>query len=156
MNYTYPALFKLAPREQLEGFFKSFMATPGLEVHIDSLQLLSIDPVSTFSKGEVTKFNYRLLLRLRLTEQQGQQSWANAGRGTVINALKRALGTNDVRYDEKTKNYAARAIKSALAIKDDVSDNEWKFIALENNEQLKSVLPPEVAQKYFPQTAPAQ
>ncbi|MBD0277556.1 MAG: hypothetical protein M3342_17475 [Bacteroidota bacterium] len=153
MDYVYPGLFKLAPREQLAGFFKSFVATPGVDVKMDTMKLLSIDPVSPFSDGEVAKFNYNMQMRLKITPQNGQQSIAN-NRNVVINTLKKSLGTNDVTFNEETGYFKVRAVKSALAIKDDSSGHEWKIIGLENNEQLKSVLPVDVAQKYYPAKGP--
>ncbi len=150
MDYVYPGLFKLAPREQLEGILKSFFSTPGLEVQMDSLQLISIDPVTKFSKGEVSKFVYTLVTRMRFAEQQGQPPMTSENIRVIMNSLKRSLGTNDVTFNNQTKYFTARATKQALAIKDDVSGNEWKFMALENNQELRSVLPAELAQKYFP------
>ena len=117
---------------------------------MDSLQLVSMDSVSKFSKGEVSKFEYSLVTRMKFAEQQGQPALTGENIRTIINSLKRSLGTNDVTFNDQTKFFRAKAMKSAVAIKDDVSGNEWKFMALENNQELRSVLPAEIAQKYFP------
>lgn len=147
MDYIYPGLFKIVPRDQLVQAIGSVFNTPGLEVKMDSLALLSIDPVTQFSKGECTKFDYAIVLRLKIDAPPGQPSAAQ-NKAALLQSLRSSLGTRDVAYDESTGYFTARAKKSALAINDDVS-NGWKFMALENNAQLKSALPAEVVQKYF-------
>lgn len=148
MDYVYPTVFTIASREQMSAALKSFFSSPGITVKMDSLALLSVDPVSKFSKGEFTKFDYSMLIRMKLTQPGMDSTMTNAMLQSIVSSLKTSMNTQDVTYDKDTRFFKVAALKSAIAINDDVS-KDWKFISLENNPQIKSIVPAEVATKYF-------
>ncbi|MFN2458875.1 MAG: hypothetical protein ABR502_11805, partial [Chitinophagaceae bacterium] len=69
-------------------------------------------------------------------------------RNMIIGALKSSLGAQNVTYNDTTRTMAATIQRQALAISDTVSRG-WKFIALENNTQLRQIIPAEIADKFL-------
>ncbi|MBD0332753.1 MAG: hypothetical protein ICV66_08860 [Chitinophagaceae bacterium] len=66
----------------------------------------------------------------------------------IIGTLKSSLGAQNVAYDNATRTIAATIQRQALAINDTISKG-WKFIALENNAQLRQIIPAEIADRFL-------
>lgn len=138
MDYLYPKIFTIAPKEQFIEVFKStFSGNEEVSVEMDSLQTGNISTLITVEKGSYYLIRYDMLLRMKLKKQgDDDQSGANS---TMLATMKEQYGENNVRFDESSGKFVIKIQTSMVAIKDELSP-EWTFLNFEPEHPLSAKL----------------
>jgi hypothetical protein len=143
MEYMYPRLFELAPREQLKEALEKAYHNPDIEIKLDSLAMGQVLPISKFSKGSFTKFSYTVKMRMKLLSEEMEKS-----SDMILQSFKTSFGEANVSYDEVTKFFWVYQTKDAIAIKDNYSKNAWTMLGLEKDQSINKIVPAEIKKKY--------
>ncbi len=147
-NYIYPAVYTHIPKNQVIQGLSILKVLDGIEVRMDSANILRMDTVTRFSSGEATRMDYVLKLSLVIQDTGVGKQVTPQVRNMFIGALKSSLGTENVSYNDTTRTIGAIIQRQALAISDTISKG-WKFIPLENNAHLRQIIPAEIADLYL-------
>lgn len=150
-NYVYPAVYKYLPKSQVIQGLSILKVLEGIEIKVDSANVLHRDSIVKFSSGEAAKLDYALKLNVTIQDTGVGKQVTPQMRNMIIGALKSGLGAENVAYNDATRTIGATIKRQALAISD-TSSKGWKFIALENNDQLRQIIPAEIANRYLGST----
>jgi hypothetical protein len=143
LNYMYPRIFEIAPRKDLKAALEGAYHNESISIKLDSVITGKVDPISKFSKGAFTRFEYKAVMTVQLLGEN-MEGKADA----VLQNFKLKFGEKNVSYDNDTKLFRIRQHKEALAIKDNFSKNLWTFIGLEKEMNLTAIIPAAVKTHY--------
>jgi hypothetical protein len=147
-NYIYPTVYNYLPKAQVIEGLSILKLLEGIDIRVDSANVLRMDSVTRFSSGEATRLDYVLKLAVAIQDTGVGRQVTPQVRNMIISSLKSNLGAQNVEYNEATRTIGATIQRQALAINDTVSRG-WKFIALENNANLRQIVPAEIADKFL-------
>jgi hypothetical protein len=147
-NYIYPAVYKHIPKSQVIQGLGILEVLDGIEVRMDSANVLRMDTITRFSSGEAARMDYVLKLSLVIQDTGVGKQVTPQARNMFIGALKSSLGTENVTYNDTTQTIGAIIQRQALAINDTISKG-WKFIPLENNAHLRQIIPAEIGDRFL-------
>ena len=135
MDFTYPKVFDIASKDQMLE-----MMTNMFENDQMSIKLEKIDP--KFSFGEIKKIDKQVFCKFSHNNKM-KLSFKTDIAGSeemIVDMLKENTGASDVTYDDKTKSFYATLRVDVLAVADDSTKNRWKFITLEKDKAMLSML----------------
>ena len=135
LDFTYPKVFDIAPKDQMLE-----MMTNTFENDQMSIKLEKIDP--KFSFGEIQKIDKQVFCKFS-HDNKMKLIFKNDIAGSeemIVDMLKENTGASDVSYDDKTKSFNATLRVNVLAIADDLTKNNWKFITLEKDKAMLNML----------------
>ena len=69
LDYTYPKLFTLAPREQIAEAMKNSFETDEFVSTFDSVKIKTIFPVFNSGNGQYAKITHTILMRMEFKEE---------------------------------------------------------------------------------------
>lgn len=147
-NYIYPTVYKYLPKSQVVQGLSILKILEGIDIRMDSANVLRMDSIARFSSGEATRMDYVMKLSVIIRDTGIGKQVTPEVRNMIIGGLKSSLGTDNVRYNDTTRTIGAVINRQALAINDTVSKG-WKFIALENNQHLRDIVPVEIRDRYL-------
>ncbi len=134
MDYIYPKVFTIAPREQLVQVFKeSFAGNDDLSMEMDSLRTSTISSKVIIDGGSYYLIRYSMLIRIKITNEK-----ADAG-SSMLGLMKSQYGEENVRHDKVTGKYVVTVNTSMVAIKDALSP-QWSFLNFEPDHPLAAQL----------------
>lgn len=138
MDYTYPKLFTLVPREQMIEVMNSSFDNEEISIKIDSLKIDSIYPVFTNAEGHFAKVDYSMLMLMKL--KAGEDSTKEKEKNdVVIAALKDQYGEEKVIFNEATGNIHIYVSTAMVAIRDQYA-KEWCFINFKKDDPMTEAL----------------
>jgi hypothetical protein len=124
MNYIYPKLFTIAPREQLADYMRaSFQGNDEIEMQLDSMKTGTISQPISYQQGLYRKVNYSMILKMRVKDENPVKKADTS----LLRLFQAQYGKENIRYDEVTGFYTIRIQTSMIAIKDETSP-EWTFL----------------------------
>lgn len=135
MDFTYPKVFDIAPKDQMLE-----MMTNMFENDQMSIKLEKIDP--KFSYGEIQKIDKQVFCKFSHDNKMKLtfKSDIAGSEEMIIDMLKENTGATDVTFDDKSKSFYATLRVEVLAVADDSTKNSWKFITLEKDKAMLSML----------------
>lgn len=135
LDFTYPKVFDIAPKEELAGMMENTFENEQM-----SIKLEKIDP--KFSYGEIQKIDKQVFCKFS-HDNKMKLSFKTDIAGSeemIIDMLKENTGATDVTFDDKSKSFYATLRVEVLAVADDSTKNSWKFITLEKDKAMLSML----------------
>lgn len=139
MDYTYPGLFTIVPREQLVEVMRQTFSNEEVTVKLDSLRIDLIYPIFHLEGGSFAKILYsmRMLMKFKLPEDSTK---AVEMMELISSGLAEQFGENRVRVDAATNSIIINMIGTPMvAIKDSLS-KEWTFVNLKPEDPLTAQL----------------
>lgn len=134
MDYIYPKVFTIAPREQLVQVFKeSFAGNDELSMEMDSLRTGTISTPVTIGEGSYYLISYSMLIRIKMINEKADAS------NSMLGLMKSQYGEDNVRHDKATGKYVITVNTSMVAIKDALSP-QWSFLNFEPDHPLAAQL----------------
>lgn len=125
LDYTYPKLFTIVPREQMLGIMKSTFDNEEMTVKMDSLKLIKSWPMLSTTEGSFVKMEYSMIMRMLFKQKDSTDTPENME--TVSSLLNMKYGAGNVRYDSLLNQIVIVNKSQLLAIKDNHSQ-QWTFI----------------------------
>lgn len=134
MDYIYPKVFTIAPKEQLVQVFKeSFAGNDDMSMEMDSLRTGTISSQVTIGDGSYYLICYSMLIRIKITNEKAD------GNNSMLGLMKSQYGEDNVRHDKATGKYVIIVNTSMVAIKD-VQSPQWSFLNFEPDHPLAAQL----------------
>jgi hypothetical protein len=127
---TYPRLFELVPKEQM----KELLIATFAENEEMKVELISVP--ANFSFGEIKKIgeqtfcliNHDLKMKLTLVQKVEDDEIE-----LMTTLMKEAMETNDIVFNKENNAFSILKKAAMIAIVDDFTQNEWKFINKDKN-----------------------
>lgn len=134
MDYIYPKVFTIAPKEQLVQVFKeSFAGNDDMSMEMDSLRTGTISSQVTIGEGSYYLIRYSMLIRIKITNEKAD------GSNSMLGLMKSQYGEDNVRHDKATGKFVITVNTSMVAIKDAQSP-QWSFLNFEPDHPLAAQL----------------
>jgi hypothetical protein len=122
LDYTYPKLFTIAPREQLLEAMKNGLNTEEFSTTMDSVQVITVYPVFSLNNGQYSKVKHTILIRMKFKQALGKEQIAG-----IIPEMEQVFGKGNIRFDQKNNTLVIFKLAEMVAIKDEYA-KEWSFV----------------------------
>lgn len=140
MDYIYPALFKVAPRDAILQSFKDAFNNDAVKIKFDSIAVRTIGADFKSKGGTFKKIDYYMSMRMSFTDTSFLSN-ADA-RKMMLESMQTTFPGKEVSFNEKDKALLIIGNEIMFAVKENAT-TEWMFIGYEKN--------PELIQALFPQ-----
>ncbi len=137
MDYIYPKLFTIAPREQMVAAMKATFENEQVKADLDSVKITKIYPVFTEGKGSYAKVGYSMvmLMSFNLGDSTGESD------PSQMDMIKSTLSD---KYGDENVSIEGRLIKIRqnnflVAAKDEFA-KEWSFVSWKKEDPLMNRL----------------
>lgn len=134
LDYTYPKLFTLVPRETMVTIMEQSFDSEELGVTLDSLAVHKVFPIFSLGEGKYAKLLHTMVMRMKMKQEKTDEELAQ-----VLEGLQEKFGKENVRYEKKENTIVVFKLAVVVAIKDSYS-REWTFINYIEDEPLADML----------------
>lgn len=147
LDYTYPKLFSIVPREELKEIMLSSFETDEFTSTMDSIEVVTIFPVLKINDESFAKIKHSMLLRMKFKTEPDTTGGGNS-MNMMTGMMESKFGTGNVRYDMPHNTIVIKLIPSLIAIKEK-EDGKWYFVNFdeENKEILDMLFSKEAQEK---------
>lgn len=158
MDYIYPKLFTIAPRESVMKAMKDGFDSEEVKVELDSLKVDKIYPVFEMDKGSYAKVNYSMIMFMDLkkpkdsidkpvTDHSIGKEYPAPTATLMQSIMENEFGKENVSVDSQTGSIKVYAKSPMIAVKDEYA-KEWSFINFKkDNEMFAKLFSKEVLDK---------
>ena len=137
MDYTYPKLFTIAPREALIEIMKSTYDTDEFIIELDSVKVDTIYPVFKVNDTSYAKIKHTMLMKMKYKEPFDTAD--TKGTEFMISLMEQKFGKGNVRFDPVANSLNIFMIPDMVGIKEKSSN--WTFVNLdEDNPQMLNMI----------------
>ena len=137
MDYTYPKLFTMVPKETLISSMKNAYDTEEFIIEIDSVQIVTIFPVFKINDTSYVKVKHTMLMKMKY--KQPYDSTVTEGKKLMVSLMEQKFGKGNVRFDPQANSLNIVIIPDVVGIRDNSS--KWTFANLDtDNPQMLSML----------------
>lgn len=137
LDYTYPKLYKLVPRDKMkEALIATFNGTDEMKVKI-----LAVDPnfnygeIKTIDDQKICLVKHNLSMEITLNETLEEEDVE-----MMIDLLKSSMETEDITFDKKKTTFKINKIATMIAISDELTKNQWRFLNKDKENKLMAML----------------
>ncbi|MFT3933197.1 MAG: hypothetical protein QM726_06250 [Chitinophagaceae bacterium] len=136
LDYTYPKLFTIAPREQMVEMMKQSFNNEQMSIRLDSLKTDSIYPVFSMQEGSYAKIRYsmKMIMQLKNTDADQKKKDAEAIRAAMQSQLPAGRSFIDSSGD------IIIYTSSVMVAAKDKQSKEWTFMNLKDGDQVVTQL----------------
>ena len=137
LDYTYPKLFTIIPKETLISVMKNAYDTEEFIIELDSVQIFTIFPVFRINDTSYVKVKHTMLMKMKYKEPY--DSTDTEGKELMVSLMEQKFGKGNVRFDPTANSLNISMIPAMLGIKNNSS--KWTFANLDaGNPQMLSML----------------
>ena len=122
LDFTYPKIFTIAPREQLAEVLANNLNTEEYSSTLDSVKLMKLFPIFTIGDGQYAKLSHSMLMRMKFKEPVTDEQLAEGMAG-----MAEIFGKGNFRFDKPNNSFVISMTSYLVAIKDSYS-KEWTFL----------------------------
>ena len=137
LDYTYPKLYKLVPRDKMkEALIATFNGTDEMKVKI-----LAVDPnfnygeIKTIDDQKICLVKHNLSMEITLNETLEEEDVE-----MMFDLLKSSMETEDITFDKKKTTFKINKIATMIAISDELTKNQWRFLNKDKENKLMAML----------------
>ncbi len=137
INYTYPKVFTLFPKEALLESFKSMLKG-------DEFTITIVKAPLNFKFGEIKKIDnayYSIIHHDLVMDMAFNEPLEDDEIDMMLDILKSAMKTNEVSYTKETKTIRIKKRAEMVAISDEISNHQWTYLNNDGSPLLKKLLP---------------
>jgi len=137
MDYTYPKLFTIVPKETLISAMKNAYDTEDFIIEIDSVQILTIFPVFKINDTSYVKVKHTMLMKMKYKEPY--DSTDTESMEFMVSLMEQKFGKGNVRFVPNANSLNISMIPDMVGIK--YNSSKWTFANLNtDNPQMLSML----------------
>ena len=129
MDYTYPKLFTIAPRETLITAMKSAYDTEEFTIEFDSVKIHTLFPVFVINDTSYVKVKHTMLMKMKYKEPYDTAD--KESREFMISLMQEKFGKGNVRFDLVANSLNIFMIPDMVGIKTKTSN--WTFANLDDD-----------------------
>jgi hypothetical protein len=133
LDYTYPKLFTIAPREQVKEAMENAFNNEEIAITLDSIKVVKIYPIFAASQHRYAKLTYSMIINMR---PNGEDSTDIT---MFLELMQTQFGEKNVTIDKTGNGINIFQEVDMAAIKDDLSP-EWTFVNLKKEDPLMEML----------------
>lgn len=130
MDYTYPKLFEIAPRELMIATLKETYDSEEFSIEIDSIKIITIFPVFVIDDTSYVKVRHSMLMRMKY--KQALDTSDMESKTMLVSILAQKYGEGNVRFDAAANSLNIFMKPDMVGIKDKTS-NIWNFANLDED-----------------------
>ena len=135
MDYTYPKLFTIVPRETLINAMKSVYETEEFTVELDSVKIHTIFPVFVINDTSYVKVKHTMLMKMMYKEPTTDKE----SKQFMVSLMQEKFGEGNVRFDPVANSLNIFMVPDMVGIKTKTST--WTFANLnEDNPTMLNML----------------
>ena len=134
MDYVYPKLFTIAPREKIKEAMEAAFQSDELVIKMDSIQIQKVYSVFAVDNNKYSKINYSMQILMKPVKIEDSLDM-----NMLLTIMQGQYGKENVRINEKTNTLIVHQNLSMAAIKDKHS-KEWTFINMKKEDPLMGML----------------
>ena len=143
MDYIYPKLFEIAPKEQMIEAMKEGFKNDELKISLDSLKVDKFYPVFESGKGQYAKVTYSMVMVMEFLDKEELAEKME----TIMEGAGEKYGRENLHFDEKTGSLRIKENNALVAAKDKYA-KEWSFVSLkEDDPMINQLLSKDVLEK---------
>ncbi len=131
---TYPKVFDIVSQDQMKAMFGQMMENEQF-----SIKLVEVEP--GFSFGEIKKIEgksfcmvtYNNVMNMKFKELMENPE-------SMIDIFKSSMEADKVTYDKVTNSFRIELRSTLIAVADDLTKNQWKFLNKDKENRMFSML----------------
>ena len=132
MDYTYPKLFELAPKESIVEAMKNTFDNEEINIRMDSLEVIRIHPLFAFNNGFYSRIDYSMVMRMQFKKQADMDP---EQLGSTLAAFRSQFGEKNVWYSETDKRFNIYQRTSMAALRDEPKE-KWTFVNIKKDDPM--------------------
>jgi hypothetical protein len=137
MDYTYPKLFTIVPKETMIAAMKSAFESQDFIIELDSIKILKIFPIFKINDTSYVKVRHTMLMKMKYTEPY--DSAQKEQKELMVSLMSQKFGKGNVRFDPAANSVNIFMTPDMVGIKDNKS--KWTFANLnEDQPQMLNML----------------
>lgn len=137
MDYTYPKLFTIVPKEALLTAMKGAFESDDFIIELDSVKILKIFPIFKINDTSYVKVKHTMLMKMKYNEPY--DSTQKEQKEFMVSLMEQKYGKGNVRFDPVANSLNIFMIPDMVGIKTKTS--KWTFANLnEDNPQMLDML----------------
>jgi len=137
MDFTYPKLFTIAPREALIELMKNTYETDEYIIELDSVNVVTIFPIFKINDTSYAKVKHTMLMKMKYKEPYDTADKEN--KELMVSLMQRKFGEGNVRFDPIANSMNIFMIPDMVGIK--TRSSNWTFANLnEDNPAMLNML----------------
>lgn len=135
MDFTYPKVFEISPKDELVEIMANTFENDQMSIRIEKIDpKFSFEEIKKIDKHVFCKFSHDNKMKLTFKND------ISGSEEMIVDMLKENTGATDVTYNEKTKSFYATLHVTVLAVADELTKNNWKFITLEKDKGILNMM----------------
>lgn len=138
LDFTYPKVFTIAPREKLKEALEEGFNGEDVKVKMDSLLIQKIFPVFTLGDGTFAKIKYSFVMFMTFKESENKENQQEENE-FMLSMLGKTYGKDNVSFDPVLKAIKIKVNSEMAAIKDEYA-KEWCFMDMLNNKAMNEIM----------------
>lgn len=145
MDYTYPRLFTIVPKEKLIAAMKNSFESEDFKIELDSVKILKIYPIFKIKDTSYVKISHSMLMKMKYTEPY--DSTQKEQREFMVSLMSQKFGEGRVRFDVIANSLNILMTPEMVGVKE--GSSKWNFANLneDNPQMLKMLFSQEVLDK---------
>ena len=137
MDFTYPKLFTIAPREALIELMKNTYETDEYIIELDSVNVVTIFPIFKINDTSYAKVKHTMLMKMKYKEPYDTADKEN--KELMVSLMQQKFGEGNVRFDPIANSMNIFMIPDMVGIK--TRSSNWTFANLnEDNPAMLNML----------------
>jgi len=137
MEYTYPKLFTIVPKEALITAMKSAFESEEFIIELDSIKILKIFPIFKIKDTSYVKVRHTMLMKMKYI--QPYDSTQNEQKEFMASLMTQKFGEGNVRFDPVANSLNIFMTPDMVGIK--YNSSKWTFANLnEDNPKMLNML----------------
>ena len=131
---TYPKVFDIIPQEQMKMMFGQMMENEQF-----SIKLVEVEP--NFSFGEIKKIEGKTFCFIdhnNVMSMTFKEPMEDAE--SMIEIFKSSMSAEKVTYDKATNSFRIEMRSTLIAVADDLTNNQWRFLNKDKENKMFSML----------------
>jgi hypothetical protein len=136
MDYIYPKLFDIVPRNELLKAMKDGLDNENVKVELDSMKVDKIHPIFEMDKGSYAKITYSMVMLMNFkNSNDSAEAKDNSQNEFIMASIAEKYGEENVSMDEATGVIRIRTVSPMVAVKDELA-KEWCFVNLKEDDPM--------------------
>lgn len=131
---TYPKVFDIIPQDQMKKMFGQMMENEQF-----SIKLVEVEP--NFSFGEIKKIegiSFCMVTYNNVMTMKFKQPMDDAE--SMVDIFRSSMEADKVTYDKLTNTFRIEMRSTLIAVADDLTKNQWKFLNKDKDNKLFSMI----------------
>ncbi len=131
---TYPKVFDIIPQEQMKMMFGQMMENEQF-----SIKLVEVEPGFSFSEiKKIEGKTFCLVGHNNVMSMKFKESMEDAE--SMVEIFKSSMNAEKVTYDKATNSFRIEMRSTLIAVADDLTKNQWKFLNKDKENKMFSML----------------